>query len=83
MTRDDRVAIVGIGGIFPRSPDLAQFWANVEGGVATARAVTPDRWLLDPADAYDPAVARADHVSSTRGCFVEGFRLDPEDAGPG
>ena len=78
MTRDDRVAIVGIGGIFPRSPDLDQFWTNIEGGIAATREVPPDRWLLDPLDAYDPVVGRPDHVYSTRGCFVEGFRLDPE-----
>ena len=28
MSRHERVAIVGIGGIFPRSPDLGRFWAN-------------------------------------------------------
>ncbi len=78
MTRDDRVAIVGIGGIFARSPDLDRFWANVRDGVAATREVPPGRWLLDSRDAYDPAVARPDHVYSTRGCFVEGFRLDPE-----
>ena len=77
MRRDERVAIVGIGGIFPRSPDLDQFWANVRGGVAATSEVPPGRWPLDPADAYDPRVALADHVYSTRGCFVEGFRLDP------
>jgi acyl transferase domain-containing protein/3-hydroxymyristoyl/3-hydroxydecanoyl-(acyl carrier protein) dehydratase len=76
MTRDERVAIVGIGGIFPRSPDLAQFWANIEAGVAATKEVPPARWLLDPADAYDPRVGLADHVYSTRGCFVEDFTLD-------
>ena len=78
MSRQERVAIVGIGGIFPRSPDLEQFWANVEGGVAATREVPPGRWLLDPVDAYDPRVALPDHVYSTRGAFVEDFRLDPE-----
>ena len=40
MRRDERVAIVGIGGIFPDAPDLAQFWANVEAGFASTRDVT-------------------------------------------
>ena len=77
MRRDERVAIVGVGGIFPDAPDLASFWANVECGASAAREVPPARWLLDPSDAYDPAVAKPDHVYSTRGCFVEGFTLDP------
>jgi len=78
MSRDNRVAIVGIGGIFPAAPDLQRFWANIVGGVATAREVPPGRWRLDPLDAYDPRVGWPDHVYSTRGCFVEGFRFDPE-----
>ena len=78
MRRDERVAIVGIGGIFPGSPDLERFWANVEGGVAATREVPPGRWALDPLDAFDPIVGRPDHVYSTRGCFVEGFAFDPE-----
>ena len=78
MSRDNRVAIVGIGGIFPDSPDLQRFWDHIVGGIATARAVPPGRWRLDPADAYDPGVAVPDHVYSTRGCFVAGFAFDPE-----
>ena len=75
MGRDERVAIVGIGGIFPGSPDLGRFWANVQGGVAATREVPPGRWLLDPVDAFNPQVGLPDHVYSTRGCFVEGFEL--------
>ena len=78
MSRDNRVAIVGVGGIFPDAPDLARFWANIADGHAAAREVPPGRWRLDPLDAYDPGVAVPDHVYSTRGCFVDGFEFDPE-----
>ena len=74
----ERVAIVGIGGIFPGAPDLERFWANVAAGVDATTEVPPGRWALDPADAFDPGVATPDRVYSTRGGFVEGFRLDPE-----
>ena len=85
MRMHEKVAIVGVGGIFPGSPDPGSFWAMVEGGSAAIGEVPPGRWLLDPADAHDSAVARPDHVYSTRGGFVEGFRLDPEglDLDPG
>ena len=73
----DRVAIVGMGGIFPDAPDLEQFWTNIRDAHAATRAVPTGRWELDPGDAYDPRVALADHVYSTSGCFVEGFSLDP------
>ncbi|SIO57153.1 PfaB family protein [Singulisphaera sp. GP187] len=77
MQHRERVAIVGIGGIFPQSPDLDRFWANVAGGIDTTREVPRGRWLLDVADAYDPRVGAPDRVYSTRGGFIEDFQLDP------
>jgi acyl transferase domain-containing protein/3-hydroxymyristoyl/3-hydroxydecanoyl-(acyl carrier protein) dehydratase len=77
MSNPARIAIVGIGGVFPASLTPEQFWANVAGGVDVSREVPPGRWLLDPRAAYDPRVGTTDHVYSTRGCFIEGFRLDP------
>src|SRR3954451_2678871 len=81
----ERVAIVGIGGIFPGSPDLERFWANIAGGVDTTREVPPGRWAIGRSEAYDPRVGQPDRVYSTRGGFIEGFRLDPEglDLDPG
>ena len=81
----ERVAIVGIGGVFPGAPDPEQFWSNVAAGVDATTEVPPGRWSLDPADAYDPRVAAPDRVYATRGGFVEGFRFDPEglDLDPG
>jgi len=78
MQQAERVAIVGIGGIFPGAPDLERFWANVVGGVDSTREVPPGRWALDAADAYDAEVGAADHVYSTRGGFVEDFVFDAE-----
>src|SRR3954452_23575022 len=78
MHQSERIAIVGLGGIFPGAPDLDRYWANVAAGVDSPREVPPGRWLLDVADAYDPRVGAADRVYSTRGGFVEDFRLDPE-----
>src|SRR5437899_12153865 len=72
------VAIVGIGGIFPEAPTLDQFWANIRDGVDAARQPPPERWLLSIEDAFDPRIAQPDKVCSKRGCFVEGFQLDPD-----
>src|SRR4051812_8088464 len=74
----ERVAIVGIGGIFPGAPDLDRFWANIAGAVDATREVPPGRWAIDATEAYDPRVAQPDRVYSTRGGFIEDFRLDPE-----
>src|SRR3954447_24196814 len=81
----ERVAIVGIGGIFPGAPDLDRFWANIAGAVDATREVPRGRWAIDTAEAFDPRVAHPDRVYATRGGFIEGFRLDPEglDLDPG
>ena len=73
-----RVAIVGIGGIFPGAPDLERFWANIAGGVDATREVPPGRWAIEASEAFDPRVGQPDRVYATRGGFIEDFRLDPE-----
>lgn len=79
------IAIVGIGGIFPRSPDLDAFWDNIVRGVDTASEVPPERWLLAMEDAYQPGDPAPDKVYSRRACTIEsspldldGLDLDPE-----
>src|SRR6266851_6699388 len=78
MTNLTPVAIVGIGGIFPEAPTLDQFWVNIREGLDAAREPPPGRWYLSMHDVFDSRVAQPDKVYSKRGCFVEGFRLDPE-----
>lgn len=74
----ERVAIVGIGGVFPGAPDPDRFWANIAAGIDATSAVPEGRWALDPAEAYDPTVATADKVYATRGGFLSDFRPDFE-----
>ncbi|MGE3805181.1 MAG: beta-ketoacyl synthase N-terminal-like domain-containing protein [Gemmataceae bacterium] len=73
-----RIAIVGLGGIFPRAGTLDQFWGNIRAGVDAAREPPPGRWILPAADALAPEGPAPDRVYSTRACFIEGFRLDPD-----
>ena len=74
----ERVAIVGIGGIFPGGPDPEQFWRTLARGADATSAVPPGRWRVAPDDCFDPAVAAADRVYATRGGFVRDFAFDPE-----
>ena len=74
----ERIAIVGVGGIFPGAPDLDTFWKNVAGGVDCGRHVPDGRWYLSPKQAYAPWPPQPDRVYSTWGCFIEGFQFDPE-----
>ena len=65
-------------GDLPRSPDLEQASGPTSKPESrrprgSARPLAPR-----PARRLRPGVGRPDHVYSTRGCFVEGFGLDPE-----
>ena len=72
MTNIGTIAIVGIGGIFPRASDLDGFWNNILKGVNAARKIPEERWILPLEKAYDPNKGVPDKVYSKRGCFVEG-----------
>ena len=73
----ERIAIVGIGGIFPGAPDLDTFWNNIVYGIDSGRHVPEGRWYLSPDKAYAPWPPQPDRVYSTWGCFIEGFQFDP------
>ncbi len=75
--RTERVAIVGIGGIFPGAPDLGTFWKNIANGIDSGRNVPKDRWFLSPETAFDRDGPKPDRVYSTWGCFIEDFQFDP------
>jgi acyl transferase domain-containing protein/3-hydroxymyristoyl/3-hydroxydecanoyl-(acyl carrier protein) dehydratase len=70
-----RIAIVSMGGLFPAASSPERLWTNILDGVDAAREVPSDRWLLDPRDAFDPAIARADRVYSLRGYFLDDIPL--------
>ncbi|MUL34457.1 Polyketide synthase PksN [Bacillus megaterium] len=40
----DPIAIVGISGVMPQSPDLASFWKNLEEGKDLITEIPDDRW---------------------------------------
>jgi acyl transferase domain-containing protein/3-hydroxymyristoyl/3-hydroxydecanoyl-(acyl carrier protein) dehydratase len=77
MSEQPRVAIVGVGGIFPAAPAPERLWDNVLRAVDAARDVPPGRWLLPPETTLDPAGPRPDRVYSRRGYFLEPFQVDP------
>ena len=38
------MAVVGIGGVFPRARDTHEFWANIVSGTSAVRSLPKDRW---------------------------------------
>ncbi|MBS0205701.1 MAG: type I polyketide synthase [Planctomycetes bacterium] len=73
----ERIAIVGVGGIFPSAPELNTFWSNIAAGIDAGRHVPAGRWYLSPEQAYAPWPPQPDRVYSTWGCYIEDFSLDP------
>ncbi len=71
MSAEPRIAIVGIGGLFPGSRTLGQYWHNIVNAVDCSRPVPPGRWLLDPADAIADGTAIEDHVPHSRAYYLD------------
>ncbi len=73
-----RIAIVSRSGLFPGASSPERLWQQVLAAADASRDAPSERWLLDPRDAYDPAVARPDRVYSLRGYFLDDIPL-PND----
>lgn len=85
MTQRHAIAVVGIGGVLPSSPDLDAFWDHVRSARDLSREAPEGRWLLARDDAFAPGAPSPDHVYATRGCFVadvpdefDGLAVDAE-----
>ncbi len=77
MKSTNKIAIVGIGGVFPGARDLDEFWQNILNAKDTAIDVTADRWRLQPDELYSPELA-PDKVNSRRACLIQDFEFNPE-----
>jgi acyl transferase domain-containing protein/phosphopantetheinyl transferase (holo-ACP synthase) len=64
------VAIIGMGCLFPRAPDLATYWQNIRDGVDAITDVPAGRW--DPCY-YDPASSAPDRFYARRGGFIDDY----------
>ena len=60
MRRDEPVAIVGMGALFPGSSDVDGFWRDVVSGRDLMRDVPRTHWSLDAY--YDPAPGTPDRT---------------------
>jgi acyl transferase domain-containing protein len=65
-----------MGGIFPKAPNLEDFWRNILEARDTSEEAPQGRWLLSAEDAYAPHVGAVDQVYSKKGCFIDPATLD-------
>ena len=75
MTVSQRIAIVGIGGVFPGSTSIEGFWANVLAGRDCSAEPPDGRWLLPVDQVYSHDIS-PDKVNSRRACLIRDFQLD-------
>ena len=73
---DDAIAVIGMAGEFPGSPDLAQFWANLRDGRDCLTRIPRDRGF---ASALNRNRSRSGRMIADKGGFIEGVDLfDPK-----
>ena len=73
----ERIAIVGIGGVFPGARNLEEFWQNIVNAKDTAVDVAADRWRVQPDELYSTSLS-PDKVNSQRACLIQNFEFNPE-----
>lgn len=77
--RENDIAVIGVGGVFPGALDVDQYWSNMVNGVDSISSVPEDR--LNGGLNFQPPFMpelEAMHIRCSRGGFVpQGFRFDP------
>ncbi|MFL5244313.1 MAG: SDR family NAD(P)-dependent oxidoreductase [Gemmataceae bacterium] len=73
------VAIIGMGCMFPKAADLAEYWANIKNRVDAIGAVPPSHWR--PEDYFDGDPKAADRTYVARGGFLSPVDFSPLDFG--
>ncbi|HEU5333226.1 MAG TPA: SDR family NAD(P)-dependent oxidoreductase [Actinocrinis sp.] len=70
------IAVIGVTGRYPGSPDLDAFWSNLVAGRSCVTEVPADRW--DWREHFDPRRGQPQRSYSRWGGFIEGVdRFDP------
>ncbi|MFJ5681109.1 SDR family oxidoreductase [Streptomyces sp. NPDC093099] len=69
-----RIAVVGMAGMFPGAPDLAEFWANILAGKDCVTEVPAHRW---DAERYYAPDGDGERTPSRWGGFLPEIPFDP------
>ncbi|WP_437643502.1 SDR family NAD(P)-dependent oxidoreductase [Sorangium sp. So ce362] len=70
------IAIIGVGGRYPKADDLRTFWSRIKAGESCIEEIPAGRW--DKELYFDPRKARSGTTASKWGGFLEGVdQFDP------
>ncbi len=73
------IAIIGMGCLFPKSPDLKAYWRLLYHRVDGITDIPSSHW--QPQDYFDPDPRKPDHVYCKRGGFLSPIDFDPTEFG--
>lgn len=70
------IAVIGMGGRFPKAPDLETYWRNLLAGLDCITEIPPDRW--DSRRFYHPDPTHPDTTYGLWGGFIDDVdKFDP------
>ncbi|MFE7949462.1 beta-ketoacyl synthase N-terminal-like domain-containing protein, partial [Streptomyces sp. NPDC057426] len=75
----DPIAIVGLSGLFPKSQNVREFWANVVAAADCTTDVPAGHWDVD--EFYDPDPSVPDKTYAKRGGFIPDVPFNPLEFG--
>ncbi|UPT75509.1 MAG: acyltransferase domain-containing protein [Elusimicrobiota bacterium] len=73
------LAVVGLGGVFPKAKTLRQYWANIKNKVDCIQDVPASHWTKE--DYFDADQKKQDKVYSYKGGFLDTYDFDPSEFG--
>ena len=73
------VAIIGMGCLFPKSPNLKAYWRLLFQGSDAIGEIPATHW--SPDEFFDPDLKKTDHVCCKRGGFLSPVSFDPSEFG--
>ncbi len=73
------LAVVGLGGVFPKAKTLRQYWANIKNKVDAIQDVPASHWSKE--DYFDADPKKQDKVYSYKGGFLDAYDFDPSEFG--
>ncbi len=69
-----KIAIIGIGCLFPKAKDLSEYWSNIKNKVDAITDIPPTHWKAE--DYFNANPQMPDHTYGKRGGFIPAVNFD-------
>ncbi|MCG8476580.1 MAG: hypothetical protein MI784_14020 [Cytophagales bacterium] len=78
MSKKEKIAVIGMGGLFPGSATLDEFWKNLLENRDLVSQSDDEVFGASPSVFYDEEKGKLDKCYALRGGYVKNFQFDPE-----